>query len=150
MARVQIRLPNDFIDALDSASSLIDNSAEQVLKAGANIVEPRMRSNLSAAIGSSTKQPSRSTGQLAKALGTAPVKVNSRGDYNVKVGFAENRDDGRANALIANVLEHGRSNQPARPFLAPTRSQTRRAAITAMKQTLAVLPRYVVNALCGG
>ena len=137
MARVQIRLPNDFIDALDSASSLIDNSAEQVLKAGANIVEPRMRSNLSAAIGSSTKQPSRSTGQLAKALGTAPVKVNSRGDYNVKVGFAENRDDGRANALIANVLEHGRSNQPARPFLAPTRSQTRRAAIDAMKQTLA-------------
>ena len=135
MARVQIKLPNDFIDALDSASSLIDNSAEQVLKAGANIVEPRMRSNLSAAIGSSTKQPSRSTGQLAKALGTAPVKVNSRGDYNVKVGFAENRDDGRANALIANVLEHGRSNQPARPFLAPTRSQTRRAAITAMKQT---------------
>ena len=137
MARVQIKLPNDFIDALDSASSLIDNSAEQVLKAGANIVEPRMRSNLSAAIDSSTKQPSRSTGQLAKALGTAPVKVNSRGDYNVKVGFAENRDDGRANALIANVLEHGRSNQPARPFLAPTRSQTKRAAITAMKQTLA-------------
>lgn len=137
MARVQIKLPNDFIDALDSASSLIDNSAEKVLKAGANIVEPRMRSNLSAAIDSSTKQPSRSTGQLAKALGTAPVKVNSRGDYNVKVGFAENRDDGRANALIANVLEHGRSNQPARPFLAPTRSQTRRAAIDAMKQTLA-------------
>ena len=143
MARVQIRLPNDFIDALDSASSLIDNSAEQVLKAGANIVEPRMRSNLSAAIGSSTKQPSRSTGQLAKALGTAPVKVNSRGDYNVKVGFAENRDDGRANALIANVLEHGRSNQPARPFLAPTRSQTRRAAIDAMKQTLAALIQQV-------
>lgn len=137
MARVQIKLPNDFIDALDSASNILDNSAEQVLKAGANIVEPRMRSNLSAAIDSSTKQPSRSTGQLAKALGTAPVKVNSRGDYNVKVGFAENRDDGRANALIANVLEHGRSNQPARPFLAPTRSQTRRAAITAMKQTLA-------------
>lgn len=137
MARVQIKLPNDFIDALDSASNIIDNSAEQVLKAGANIVEPRMRSNLSAAIDSSTKQPSRSTGQLAKALGTAPVKVNSRGDYNVKVGFAENRDDGRANALIANVLEHGRSNQPARPFLAPTRSQTKRAAITAMKQTLA-------------
>ncbi|WP_270773335.1 HK97-gp10 family putative phage morphogenesis protein [Pauljensenia sp. OF14-1SRA] len=137
MARVQIKLPNDFIDALDSASRLIDNSAEQVLKAGANIVEPRMRSNLFAAIGSNTKQPSRSTGQLLAALGTTSVKVNSRGDHNVKVGFAENRSDGRSHALIANVLEHGRSNQPARPFLAPTRSQTRRAAITAMKQTLA-------------
>lgn len=137
MARVQIKLPNDFIDALDSASNILDNSAEQVLKAGANIVEPRMRSNLFAAIGSNTKQPSRSTGQLLAALGTTSVKVNSRGDHNVKVGFAENRSDGRSHALIANVLEHGRSNQPARPFLAPTRSQTRRAAITAMKQTLA-------------
>lgn len=137
MARVQIKLPNDFIDALDSASSLIDNFAEQVLTAGANIVEPRMRSNLSAAIGSSTKQASRSTGQLLAALGTTSVKVNSRGEHNVKIGFAENRSDGRSNALIANVLEHGRSNQPARPFLAPTRSQTRQAAITAMKRTLA-------------
>lgn len=137
MARIQIKLPNDFIDTLDSASNLIDNSAEQVLKAGANIVEPRMRANLATVIGSSTKQASRSTGQLIAALGTTSVKVNSRGEHNVKIGFAENRAGGRSNALIANVLEHGRSNQPARPFLAPTRSQTRRPAVDAMKQVLA-------------
>ena len=137
MARVQIRLPNAFIDSLDAASRVLETSADEVLEAGAGVVEPRMRANLAATIGSGTKQPSRSTGQLLAALGTTTVKVNSRGDHNVKVGFAENRSDGRSNALIANVLEHGRSNQPARPFLAPTRSQTRRAAITAMKQTLA-------------
>ena len=34
MARVQIKLPNDFIDALDSASNILDNSAEQYLKPG--------------------------------------------------------------------------------------------------------------------
>lgn len=96
-----------------------------------------MRANLAAAIGRSTKGSSRSTGQLLAALGTTEVKVNSRGDHNVKVGFAENRRDGRSNALIANVLEHGRSNQPARPFLAPTRSQTRRSALEAMKTVLA-------------
>ncbi|MGJ9540227.1 HK97 gp10 family phage protein [Actinotignum sp. GS-2025c] len=137
MARVQIRLPNTFIDALGAASNVLESSAEEVLQAGAGVVEPRMRTNLADSIGSSTKPPSRSTGQLLAALGTTSVKINSRGDHNVKVGFAENRSDGRSHALIANVLEHGRSNQPARPFLAPTRSQTHRPAVEAMKQVLA-------------
>lgn len=138
MARAQIQLPNAFIDALEAVSNVIESSAEEVLSAGANVVEPRLRANLTSAIGSNTKAPSRSTGQLASALGTTSVKVNSRGVYNVKVGFAENRRDGRSNTLIANVLEHGRSNQAARPFLAPTRSQTRRPATEAMKQVLTV------------
>ena len=137
MARVDVRLPNAVIDALTQVSNVVDDNAEQVLAAGAQVVEPRMRANLTAAIGRATKQPSRSTGQLVSALGTTSVKVNSRGVYNVKVGFAENRRDGRSNALVANVLEHGRSNQAARPFLAPTRSQTRRAATQAMTTALA-------------
>jgi HK97 gp10 family phage protein len=135
MARAQIKLPTAFIDSLEAASTMLDTAAEEVLQAGASIVEPRMRANLAGAIGQGAA-PSRSTGQLLGALGTTTAKVNSRGDHNVKIGFAENRRDGRSNALIANVLEHGRSNQPARPFLAPTRSQTRRPATEAMKQTL--------------
>lgn len=137
MARVDVRLPNAVIDALTQVSNVVDDNAERVLNAGASVVEPRMRANLTAAIGRGTKLPSRSTGQLVSALGTTSVKVNSRGVYNVKVGFGENRRDGRSNALVANVLEHGRSNQAARPFLAPTRSQTRRAATQAMKTALA-------------
>ncbi|RKX02304.1 HK97 gp10 family phage protein [Corynebacterium diphtheriae] len=136
MARVQIRLPNSYIDALEATSRLLDSTADEVLTAGANVVEPRMRANLASAIGRATTMPSRSTGQLLGALGVTSVKVNSRGDHNVKVGFADNRRDDRSNALIANVLEHGRSNQPARPFLAPTRSQTRRGAVEAMKTVL--------------
>ena len=136
MARVDVRLPNAVIDALTQVSNVVDDNAEQVLNAGASVVESRMRANLTAAIGRGTKTPSRSTGQLLGALGTTSVKVNSRGVYNVKVGFAENRRDGRSNALVANVLEHGRSNQAARPFLAPTRSQTRKPATEAMKKAL--------------
>lgn len=135
MARVHIQLPNNFIDALQAASTLLDAAAGDVLNAGAGVVEPRLRANLTAAIGQGAT-PSRSTGQLLAALGTTSVKVNSRGEHNLKIGFAENRRDGRSNALIANVLEHGKSNQPARPFLTPTRSQTRRAATEAMKQAL--------------
>lgn len=137
MAKMQIRLPDGFIDSLNAASSVLDASAQQVLEAGAGVVEPRMRANLAAAIGQGRAGLSRSSGQLQGALGTTPVRVNSHGDHNLKVGFAENRRDGASNALIANVLEHGRSNQPARPFLAPTRTQTRRPAVEAMKQVLA-------------
>ncbi|MEX3505467.1 HK97 gp10 family phage protein [Corynebacterium sp. LK2510] len=136
MARVQIKLPTAFIDSLEAASAMLDTAAEEVLQAGAAVVEPRLRANLTAAIGHGAT-PSRSTGQLLGALGTTSVKVNSRGDHNVKIGFAENRRDGRSHALVANVLEHGRSNQAACPFLAPTRSQTRRPAIEEMKQVLA-------------
>ncbi|MDO5722405.1 MAG: HK97 gp10 family phage protein [Actinomycetaceae bacterium] len=143
MARVDVRLPNTVIDALNQVGNVVENNAEQILSAGASVVEPRLRANLTAAIGRGTKAPSRSTGQLVSALGTTAVKVNSRGVYNVKVGFAENRRDGRSNALIANVLEHGRSNQAARPFLTPTRSQTRKPAQEAMKTALTTVIEQV-------
>ncbi|MSS45332.1 HK97 gp10 family phage protein [Cutibacterium sp. WCA-380-WT-3A] len=130
MARMQI---NRFLDSLQTVSTAIEACADEVLHAGARIVEARMRSNLQQAIGQG-QHPSRPTGQLLSTLGITSVKVNSGGDHNIKVGFAENRTDGRSNAHIANVLEHGRSNQPAHPFLAPTRSQTRAPAT---KQALA-------------
>lgn len=136
MARAQINLPTRFLDALDATATQLDAMAEEALTAGASVVEPRLRANLQASIGQGTKEESRSTGQLVAALGTTTVKVNSAGAHNVKVGFAENRLDGKSNALIASVLEYGRSTQPARPFLAPTRSQSSRGALAAMKRVL--------------
>ena len=62
MARVDVQLPNRFIDALDQVGNVVENNAEQILDAGAGVVEPRMRTNLTAAIGKATKLPSRSTG----------------------------------------------------------------------------------------
>ena len=52
----------------------------------------------------------------------------------MKVGFAEPRSDGRSNAMIANVLEYGKSGQPAKPFLKPARTASRAPCIAAMKQ----------------
>ena len=137
MARCEIKLPNRVIDELERLGRAEDAIAEAALQAGAQVVEPVLRSRLASSIGRSTKKPSRSTGQLVSALGTSPVKVNRKGNHDIKVGFAENRNDGSINALIANVLEYGRSNQPARPFLAPTKRATRKAALTAVKETLA-------------
>ena len=129
-------MPNQIIDDLTRLGGDLDHLAEETLKAGAAVVAPKLAANLAGAIGRGTKGPSRSTGQLVSALGVTPVKTGRGGDHNLKVGFAENRSDGKSNALVANVLEYGRSNQPARPFLAPTRSQARRGAVEAMKQTM--------------
>ena len=58
------------------------------------------------------------------------------GNYNVKVGFDEPRKDGESNAKIANILEYGKSGQPAKPFLKPAKTASRNACIEAMKKKL--------------
>lgn len=120
-------------------SRLADKTDEilpKVLEAGAEVVEAKVRSNLQSAIGSGTKEPSRSTGQLLSALGTSPALQDRNGDFNVKVGFSEPRTDGDSNAKIASVLEYGKSGQPPKPFLKPAKSASKNAVIEAMKAKL--------------
>ena len=63
----------------------------------------------------------------------SPVLMDRRGHHNIKVGFKEPRSDGDSNAKIANILEYGRSNQAAKPFLKPARRTSRGPCIEAMK-----------------
>ena len=128
MAKAQINIPTKFLDALDAAAKSIDEAAREALVDGAKIVEPSMRTNLKTVI-----TPGSGTCQLVASLGTSPVGVTSSGRVNVKVGFSENRADGVSHAKIATILEYGSSRQPARPFLAQTRTQTRAPVIKAMK-----------------
>ena len=96
----------------------------------------QVKNNLSSVIGKDTKQESESTGQLLSSLGTASVKQDKDGVFNVKIGFADNRSDGKSNAMIASVLEYGRSNQKARPFLKPALKKSKDACINTMIKTL--------------
>jgi hypothetical protein len=70
------------------------------------------------------------------ALGVSPAKIDRKGNWDVKIGFAEPRRDGESNAKIANILEYGKSGQPPRPFLKPAKSQSKTAAIEAMTAAL--------------
>jgi HK97 gp10 family phage protein len=136
MAKVkQMKLPDEFQEKLAKLGNKTDEIIPRVLDAGGEVVANVARNNLQSAIGRGTKLPSRSTGQLLSALGVSRARQDRNGNYNVKVGFAENRRDGRPNGLIANVLEHGRHNQPPRPFMRPARTQSRKGAIEAMKNT---------------
>ncbi len=136
MAKVDFKMPDEFLEKLGRLGSDEEVIAKRVLEAGAEIVESKVRSNLSAVIGKGTKEPSRSTGQLLSALGTSRVRVDRDGNYNVKIGFDESRPDGESNAKLANIIEYGKHGQPAKPFLKPAKTSSKAAVIEAMKRQL--------------
>ena len=135
MAKVDIKMPDDFLLKISKLGSDFDPVAEKVLKAGGEVVFKRTKSNLSAVIGKGTKHESRSTGELEKALGVTSVRLDRNGNHNIKIGFSEPRSDGESNAKIANILEYGKHGQPAKPFLKPARSASKSECISVMKST---------------
>lgn len=136
MAKMTPKMPDELIAKLTRLGGRTDEVCEKALKAGAEVAEKAVASNLSAVIGKDTKLKSQSTGQLEKALGISPVKVDGKGNYDIKIGFNEPRSDGESNAKIANILEYGKSNQPPRPFLKPAKSKSRKDIMSVMKETL--------------
>ena len=135
LAKVDIKMPDEFLLKVSKLGSDFDPVAEKVLKAGGEVVFKRTKSNLSAVIGKGTKHESRSTGELEKALGVTSVRLDRNGNHNIKIGFSEPRSDGESNAKIANILEYGKHGQPAKPFLKPAKSASKSECISVMKST---------------
>ena len=136
MAKAVMKMPEDFLLKISRLGEKTDEILPRVLEAGGEVVEAKVKSNLQGVIGSGTKEESRSTGELISALGVSSAKQDRDGNFNVKVGFSEPRPDGKSNAMIASVLEYGKSGQPPKPFLKPAKASTKKACIEAMKQKL--------------
>ena len=136
MAKVTMKMPEDFLQKVSRLNDKTDEIIPRVLKAGGEVVLDKVKSNLNSAVGRDTKYPSRSTGELSAALGISPALQDRDGNHNVKVGFSEPRRDGSSNAKIANIIEYGKSGQPAKPFLKPAKAASRKACIEAMKNKL--------------
>jgi len=134
VAKVTIKMPTEFLDQLAKAAEKTDTAIPKALEAGGKVVFETMKANLRSAIGRDTKYPSRSTGKLLAALGVSPVKLNDEGNYDVKVGFSEDREV--SNAKLANILEYGKHGQPPKPILKPTRRSSRKPCIEAMQAAL--------------
>ena len=133
MARVDVKMPDEFLERMSRLGSNFDSIAETVLEAGGEVVLEKTKSNLASVIGSGTKYDSRSTGELESSLGLTGVKMDRNGNFNIKVGFSEPRRDGGSNAQLANIIEYGKSGQPAKPFLKPAKSASKKQCIEAMK-----------------
>jgi HK97 gp10 family phage protein len=124
--------------AVSKLAEHTDDIVPRVLEAGGQVVLAKVRGNLQSSIGRGLKYKGRSTGELASALGLSPAKLDRDGNYNVKVGFREpRRDKGKAsNAMLANILEHGKSGQPPKPFLKPAKTASKSECISVMKSKL--------------
>lgn len=133
MAKVDIKMPDEFLEKLSRLGSNFDTIAERVLEAGGDVVLEKTQATLSSAVGNGTKYESRSTGELESALGLSPVKMDKNGNYNIKLGFAEPHSGGISNAMLANFLEYGKHGQPAKPFLKPAKSASKQACKVAME-----------------
>jgi hypothetical protein len=135
LAKAITFLPEDFILQLSRLEARTDEIVPKVLEAGGEVVLEHVRTRLRAVIGSGTKRPSRSTGELVDALGLTPARLNRNGDYDVKVGFNEpRRGKGDSNAKLASILEHGKHGQPPKPFLKPAKIASREACIERMRR----------------
>lgn len=132
MAKAAFKMPEEFLLKLSRLGEKTDEIIPKVLEAGGEIVEAKVKSNLQAVIGSATKEESRSTGELLSALGVSSARQDKDGNFNVKVGFSEPRYDGKSNAMIAGVLEYGKSGQSPKPFLKPAKSASKSACVDAM------------------
>ena len=136
MAKVDVKMPEEFLRKLSRLGADTDAVAEKVLEAGGQVVLSKVKANLSAVIGSGTKYDSRSTGELAESLGLSAVRMDKDGNHNIKIGFSEPRKDGGSNAKLATILEYGKHGQPAKPFLKPAKTSSRAECVRVMKQTL--------------
>jgi HK97 gp10 family phage protein len=136
LGRLSYKMPEDFLLKVSALADKTDVIIPKVLEEGGQMVADKVKANLQAVVGRNLKTKSRSTGELIKALGVSPAGLDRNGNYNVKVGFDEPRDDGESNAKIANILEYGKSGQPAKPFLKPAKTASKKACIEAMKRKL--------------
>ena len=135
MATVTIKLPDEFMNQLSEFDSRLEDIFTKALEDGAEIAEKQARANLKAVIGSGTKLPSESTGQLLGALGISPVKPSELGGYDIRVGFAEPRQDGKSNEMVANIIEYGKKGQAAKPFMKPAEDATKSKVKAKMEET---------------
>lgn len=136
MAKVDFKMPEDFLLKVSRLAEKTDEIIPKVLEAGAEVVYDKVKSNLSAVVGKNTKVETRSTGELESALGVSPAKQDRDGNFNVKIGFKEPRSDGGSNARIANILEYGKHGQTPKPFMKPAKSKSKDACIEVMTDKL--------------
>ena len=126
MASCKYKLPEEFLRKLSMLGGETDRITEEVLQAGGEVVLAKAKSNLSSVLSGN------SSGELLSALGMSGILQDRNGNSNIKIGFSEPRKDGTSNALVANVLEYGKHNQPPRPFMAPAKKQSKNECINTM------------------
>ena len=135
MAKVDFKLPEEMIESIAKLGSNYDKIVKVVLEEGAKPLYDTAKTNLADSIGKDTKQDSRSKGDLLKSIRITRPYLDKNSNWSIKVGCEGIDSKGVSNALKAAVLEHGKPDQAARPWLKPSAKKAKQECIDKMKET---------------
>ena len=129
MTKMTFSLPEETIRIMSALGDKYDEITKTVLKEGVTPLYDTAKVNISASIKDGT-------GDLLKSLCTTKPFQDKNGDWQIKVGCAGVDRKGVSNAMKAAVLEYGKSNQPAKPWLKPSVSKAKKACINKIQEVL--------------
>ena len=132
MAKMTFKLPEETIRKMEALGSHYDAVTSAVLEEGVKPLYDAAKQSLSSVIGQGTKEPWESTGDLLDSLSVTKPYQSADG----KVGCIGYDRKGVPNPLKAAVLEHGRSNQPAKPWAKPAGRKAKKECIKKMQEAL--------------
>lgn len=149
MAKITVKLPDELMRKMDSLGKETDRIVKASLEAGGELIKREALKKYDAISGRPLiirkngrlyNYGKRSKGVLRNSIGIAPVKVNSKGEYDIKIGFAKavEPDTGIRCGYLAAIIErgvlHGARNQPPRPFIKPAERASKQASIDAFQK----------------
>lgn len=151
MAKIKVEYPTELSEKMNSLGKEHDRIMESCLKAAAIPVKQAAYSKFDAVVGRPhvVRGPhgrlynygARLTGTLRRSIGISKVRIDRKGNHDVKIGFADAVEPttkircGYLAAIIERGVLHGRRNQPPRPFIKPAEQASKQAAGEAFLKT---------------
>lgn len=109
MAKLTVVLPDDTLSKFLRLEKGMDDIVEKSVSSAGAVLVKELREQARRAVSRLPEDQKRQTGQMINSIGLSPVGHTRDGNaINVKAGFAEPRMDGKANAMVANILESGK------------------------------------------
>lgn len=125
MARIAFKSGDEYALKLSRLATGSEKVAKKAIYQGANIVADEIK-----------KRIPKDTGDLAESFGVTPIKRDTDGNWNAKLGFDGYDRNGVPNQLKARVIESGSSTIQKRPFVRPAVNSTKKKAVEAMKKVI--------------
>lgn len=133
---IKITTPNDLMSKLQKLDANIGDIEDKMLESGTNVLLPEVKKNLQTAITGKYAE-----GELIKSVATKKKRTKKeranliyfKGTVTRK--FKNGKTAKVSNNLKAAVLEYGKQDQPARPFVRPAFNAKQAAIVSAMETT---------------
>jgi HK97 gp10 family phage protein len=148
-----IKVGEEYAEKLSRLAANADEAAKKAIYQGAKVVADKIKANIESLpedtyryLMDGEKFSGLSNGQkkdLADSFGVTPIKLDSNGDLNAKLGFdgygsfpTKAYPKGLPNQLLARAVESGSSVRRKNPFVRPAVNSTKAQAVEKMDEVI--------------